>query len=241
MNLVVDVGNTRVKLGVFHHDNLVESYNVTHDALATIVDRIYDRYDIDLGIISSVSDLNSEANEVIESKKNFYQFSSNSKVPFKNTYKTPRTLGLDRLALMAAAYHAYPDKNCLVIDAGTCITYDFLDSQGIYCGGSISPGLEMRFKALSYFTAKLPLLQPEKIDDFIGNDTNSSIQTGVVNGVISEIEDKIQRYQNRFGDLTVVLTGGDTNFLSKQLKNSIFANQNFLLVGLNEILKFNNH
>ena len=160
-------------------------------------------------------------------------------LPFKNLYKTPKTLGLDRIALIAAAASQYRAKNILVIDAGTCITYDFINSKNEYLGGAISPGLTIRYEALHNLTAKLPLLKPKDLDVFIGNTTETSIHSGVINGVINEIDGVIKQYQSSNKDLTVILTGGDTNFLAKRLKSSIFANSNFLLEGLNHLLKIN--
>ena len=161
-------------------------------------------------------------------------------LPFKNRYTTPSTLGNDRIALAAAAVCVYPLKNTLVIDAGTCITFDFINSKNEYLGGAISPGIGMRYKSLHQYTGKLPLLSKNEEFKLIGTSTKSSIHSGIINGIICEIKGVIAQYQQDFGDLTIVLTGGDTKFLSKQLKNSIFANQNFLLRGLNKILTFNN-
>ena len=162
-------------------------------------------------------------------------------MPFNNLYKTPNTLGVDRIALVAAAVKQFPNTNVLIIDAGTCITFDFVDVNASYLGGAISPGIKMRYKALNKFTANLPLIDALELHDFIGKNTEESIISGVLNGVKNEINGIIEDYYLKYLDLTVVLTGGDTNFLSKQLKSSIFANQNFLLQGLNEILKFNQH
>ena len=165
--------------------------------------------------------------------------SSATNVPFVNLYKTPTTLGVDRIALVVGAVNEFPKKNTLIIDAGTCITFDFVNSKSEYLGGAISPGIKMRFDSLNHFTANLPLLEKEEVNDFIGKNTKESINAGVVNGVIQEIDGVINQYKKKYLDLTVVLTGGDTNFLAKQLKSSIFANQNFLLQGLNTILIFN--
>ena len=126
-----------------------------------------------------------------------------------------------------------------MIDAGSCITFDLITSKKEYLGGAISPGIKMRFQSLNYFTANLPLLDKEEVTNFIGVNTQESINSGIVNGVLQEIDGVINQYKKKYSHLTVVLTGGDTNFLSKQLKSSIFAHQNFLLEGLNDILIFN--
>ena len=141
--------------------------------------------------------------------------------------------------MISAAVNQYPNKNVLVIDAGTCVTFDVVNSKKEYLGGAISLGLKMRFKSLNTFTSKLPLLESSYPKHFIGNSTNSSIQSGVVNGICNEIDGVINQYKEQFRDLTVVLTGGDTYFLAKQLKSSIFANPNFILEGLNTILIYN--
>jgi type III pantothenate kinase len=137
-------------------------------------------------------------------------------------------------------YH-YPDNNVLIIDAGTCITYDFITNKNEYLGGAISPGIRMRYKGLNNLTANLPLLETKSPEDIIGSSTNSSIHSGVVNGVVNEIDGFINAYKEKYSYLTVILTGGDANFLSEQLKSSIFANSNFLLEGLNYILEFNSN
>jgi len=162
--------------------------------------------------------------------------SQTTEVPFINEYATKNTLGVDRMALASAAVLKYPNKNVLVIDAGSCITYDFISDKRIFKGGSISPGIAMRYRALNQFTDKLPSLN--RIDAFslTGNSTEEAIHSGVLNGLIIEINGIIEEYKLQFEKLTVVLTGGDTIFLAKRLKNSIFANPNFLLVGLNNIL-----
>jgi type III pantothenate kinase len=143
------------------------------------------------------------------------------------------------MALAAAAFFRQPRTNTLVIDAGSCITYDFMNDFGEYRGGGISPGLRMRYKALHTFTARLPLLHPAAPDELIGNATESSMHSGVVNGLVAEIDGIIAMYNDRYPDLTVILTGGDAQFLSERVKSSIFAHSNFLLEGLNQLLVYN--
>ncbi|WP_439132866.1 type III pantothenate kinase, partial [Polaribacter sp.] len=188
---------------------------------------------------SSVASISEKTLEKIAHLVPLTRVSAEMKLPFKNLYSTPKTLGVDRLALVFAAVLKYPNQNILIIDSGTCITYDFVNKQRKYFGGAISPGIEMRYKALHHYTAKLPLLEIKQPTNFTGDSTIESIHSGVVNGVLQEIKGIIEQYKNKYLDLTVVLTGGDANFLSKQLKSSIFANQNFLLEGLNKILIFN--
>jgi len=241
MNLAIDIGNTRVKAAVFEEDKLLELLIFDKKIIVSETRKIIKKHSISNGIISNVGSISEKRMEQLNKSFNFLVLSSSLKIPFKNLYKTPKTLGVDRIALVAGAVKQFPSKNVLVIDAGTCITFDFVDSDASYAGGAISPGIKMRFKALNKFTANLPLLDTLELDDFIGKNTEESIISGVLNGVQKEIKGVIEDYRHKYLDLTVVLTGGDTNFLSKQLKSSIFANQNFLLQGLNEILKFNQH
>lgn len=241
MNLAIDVGNTRVKAAVFEGDKLLVIEYFKRDEIIIELKKIFKTYQIKEAIIANVASVSSEVLEEINNIVRLTRVNSIMKLPFINKYATPHTLGLDRLALVFGAVLKYENQNTLIIDAGTCITYDFVDKENKYFGGAISPGLEMRYKSLNHFTSKLPLLEVAIPNQFVGNSTKESIHSGVVNGLLQEIEGVISQYKNKYSDLTVVLTGGDTNFLSKQLKSSIFANQNFLLEGLNRILIFNNN
>lgn len=240
MNLIIDIGNTRTKLAVFEDNKLVENIVCDFDQTLNQLVVLEHKYKITLGILSSVVHLKSDFVKKVKKITQFLELTSSTKVPFQNLYKTPTTLGLDRIALVSAAVNEFPNKNCLIIDAGTCITYDFIDSSNNYHGGAISPGLTMRYNSLNDYTSKLPKLSFSDDFELVGYDTKSSIHSGVLNGIIYEIDGVINQYKSQYQDLTIVLTGGDVNFLSKQLKNSIFANQNFLLIGLNTILNFNN-
>ena len=239
MNLIIDVGNTRVKSAVFEEDTLKEVVFFDKKRIVSELKKISKKFQITSGILSTVSSISENKLKSLHKNVSFMVLSSETKVPFTNCYQTPKTLGVDRIALVSNAVNKFKNKNVLIIDAGTCITFDFVTKDKEYLGGAISPGIIMRFKALNYFTSKLPLQEKEGLENFIGSNTNESINSGVVNGIIQEIEGVINQYRNKYTDLTIVLTGGDTNFLSKQLKSSIFANQNFLLEGLNEILIFN--
>lgn len=241
MNLVIDVGNTRVKAAVFKEDTFVEVTVFQLSKILSEIKKIKKKQGINQAIISNVASISNDKLLKLQQIVPLLIVSSEIKIPFENKYKTPKTLGSDRIALVTAAVKHFPKKNVLVIDAGTCITFDFIDKNASYFGGAISPGIEMRFKALHFFTSKLPLLEKKELDFFIGQNTQESINSGVVNGVIQEIGGVIEQYELKYFDLTIVLTGGDTNFLSKQLKSSIFANPNFLLEGLNELLIFNNN
>lgn len=239
MNLIIDVGNTRVKAAVYEKDTCIEHFVFSAGRIISETKKILKKHQINKGIISSVAKISSKKREKLNELVNFIELDASTKIPFANLYATPKTLGVDRVALVSAAIDQYENKNVLVIDAGTCITFDFVNSKKEYFGGAISLGVEMRFKALNTFTSKLPLIEKNYPKHFIGNSTATSIESGVVNGVCNEIDGVINQYKEQFKDLTVVLTGGDTYFLAKQLKSSIFANPNFLLEGLNTILIYN--
>ena len=240
MNLVVDIGNTKIKAAIFNSGQIVESVSFEEsDAVRKLSDLI-NRYDIHGCILSSVRADNEQIIELLNSLPYFIELNSTTKIPFHNLYGTPATLGKDRIALVAAASNQYANKNVLVIDAGTCITYDFLNEQNEYLGGAISPGIDIRYRSLHDYTSKLPKLVKSEEYSLTGSSTNESIHSGVVNGITQEILGVMNQYKQKYPDLTVILTGGDTKFLFKQLKNSIFAHQNFLLYGLNSILTFNN-
>ena len=240
MNLVIDIGNTKVKVAVFELDTIITAVVCEEINLVKELKRISNQYAFKRSIVSSVKDINEEYLEELQKLPFLITLNTDTPLPFKNLYATPSTLGNDRIALAAAAVCIHPFKNTLVIDAGTCITYDFINAKNEYLGGAISPGIAMRYKSLHQYTGNLPLLSKNEEFNIIGTSTKSSIHSGIINGISCEIKGVIAQYKQDFGDLTIVLTGGDTKFLSKQLKNSIFAHQNFLLSGLNKILTFNN-
>lgn len=239
MNLIIDVGNTRIKTAVFDDSKMIHNESLTNDSFVSEAKKIIKKYKCTSAIISSVGSVNKSQIDELRAEINLIELDYNTKVPFVNKYATPKTLGVDRIALVSSAIATYPNKNVLIIDTGTCITYDFVNNEGNYYGGAISPGLQMRYKALNVFTEKLPLLEPSEKFELLGNSTETSIHSGIINGVINEIDGIIKQYRKKNTDLTVVLTGGDVNFLSNRLKNSIFANPNFLLEGLNTILTYN--
>lgn len=242
MNLIVDVGNTLVKFAVFQEDELVEKLIAELSEFEKIEKKISEKYPkIKKCILASVGRLPKEVVINLEKHYDVLILESHLKFPFQNHYKTPTTMGVDRMALVAASVKLYPKSNVLIIDAGSCITYDFITDQNTYLGGAISPGIRLRYKSLHNFTANLPLLDTQVPEALIGDSTTSAIHSGVVNGISKEIDGIIDEYREKYSDLTVILTGGDANFLSKQLKNSIFANSNFLLEGLNFILEYNTH
>jgi type III pantothenate kinase len=239
MNLVIDIGNTRSKLAVVNNNKVVHVEIVEKNNLYNTVVNLVNTYNLTQGIIAHVSAVDTQELKKIESCIKLMQLTKTTPIPFNNLYATPATLGVDRIALAAWAATYSPQQNVLVIDAGTCITYDFVDANANYYGGAISPGLQLRYNALNNYTQNLPLLTPQYIENFVGNTTESSIHSGVVHGLINEIDGFINNYKQKNGNLTVVLTGGDANFLVKRLKNTIFANPNILLLGLNAILNYN--
>lgn len=240
MNLIIDVGNTLSKVAVFQKDKLVEKFTVDKTDLSKKILTIFSQYPNLVGVIvSKVSQAEFSLPQELQEKARVISLGPESRLPFENLYATPQTLGEDRKALVAAAVKEYPGKNVLVIDAGTCITYDFKNEKDQYLGGAISPGLKMRFKALNSFTANLPLVEAGEETKLIGDSTLTSINSGVVIGTLKEIDGVIQEYKEKYPQLITIITGGDAQFLSINLKNSIFANSNFLLEGLNHILEFN--
>jgi len=238
MNLIIDIGNTQAKIAVFEDTKQLKIIRSSFKNTYSSIKKLQKNYQLENCIISAVSKFDTTALKKDTSFKKVIELNHKTKIPFQNAYGTPTTLGVDRIALVSAAENQYPKQNCLILDAGTCITYDFIDTKKKYLGGAISPGINIRYKALHQFTANLPLLEK---NNFIltGKDTKGSIHSGVLNGVLQEIDGVIDQYKAKYQNLTVVLTGGDTNFLAKKLKSTIFANPNFLLEGLNSILIHN--
>jgi type III pantothenate kinase len=240
MNLVVDVGNTLIKLAVFDGRNQVFKKTVLKSDFDKTLDFLQEEFTVIQNVmLSVVGTFSDKSRAKLKKRFNVFVISPTIKVPFTNDYKTPETLGYDRIALVSAAAIEYPNKNVLIIDVGSCITYDFLNSGGHYKGGAISPGIDMRYKALNHFTEKLPLLDVNIPQNLTGNSTQTSIHSGVINGVTFEVDGIIDAYRQENQDLTVILTGGNAHFLRDRLKNTIFANPNFLLEGLNFLLEQN--
>ena len=239
MNLVVDIGNNFFKLGIFENSNLVFSFFDKNDKIDVEIEKIIRSYSkITSALISNVSSI--EINDILNKLNiKIYELHSTFIFPFKLYYKTPESLGNDRLALAAAATFLFPNSNNLVIDAGTCITIDFIDNNNHFIGGSISPGVKMRYDSLNHYTANLPLLKNENSFNYPGDSTNASIHAGIIGGVSNEINGFIKQINSRNDKVNVILTGGDAKILSKTLKITIFANQNFILEGLNSILNLN--
>lgn len=239
MNLIIDIGNTSTKLAVFEKDNLKEIFYDSNQSLDSI-NKILKKYRIEKSIVSSV------INDKEEIKKQIFNLpgkvltlTHTTPIPIKNSYKTPATLGLDRIAAVVGASYIYPNKDILVIDAGTAITYELINAEGCYLGGNISPGIQMRFKALNAFTDRLPLINKDGIIPIMGYDTETAIRSGVIKGVELEILGYIHLIKNNYPDLLVFLTGGDEFSFDTNLKSIIFADRFLVLKGLNRILNYN--
>lgn len=239
MRLIVDIGNTRIKTAVFNKEELLE-IKYFNKSVEQDLETISNKYIIKSCIISSVSYNNQQiTNWLCEQNINFLIANNNLKLPIVNLYKTKETLGYDRIAAAVGAFHLFPKQNILIIDSGSALTIDFVNKNGEYLGGNISPGIEMRFKALNQFTGKLPLLQKSEQLTLTGNTTGQAIINGVQNGIIFEIEKYIELYSKQYNDIKIVITGGDCIFFEKKIKNTIFANSNLVLIGLNRILAEN--
>jgi type III pantothenate kinase len=236
MNLVVDYGNSSAKVGIFDHHKLVRK-EVFSDS-GKLKDFL-ENFSADYIIISSVTTDATLVSSWAKQVKGKYILTHTLPLPIKNGYATPTTLGVDRIAGVCGAHQLFPELPCLVIDSGTCITYDFKDRYGEFLGGGISPGLSMRFDAVHTFTVKLPLVNVVEQAPLIGNSTETCIQSGVINGVIEELNGIISRYQEKFEGLQVILCGGDARFFENKLKASIFALPELVLSGLNSILIYN--
>lgn len=237
MNLCIDIGNTLLKVAIFVSDNqMIQKFTFeTEQELIEWADSL----EFQNAIISSVRGNEEDILVHIPCTKKKVVFNKELKLPIKNLYHTPETLGKDRLASAIGALVLFPKQNCLVIDAGTCITYDFITANGEYLGGAISPGMQMRFKALNHFTAKLPLIEQDGKAELIGTSTVTSIQSGVINGIRFEIEKAIEEYQQNYPDLQVILCGGDAHFFESIIKGVIFAFPDLVLFGLNHTLHHN--
>ena len=239
MNLVIDAGNTRVKTAVFSDGEIIHLFSRPGLDPSSVQDALNRFPGIRKCIIGSVRTFPEEVLAGIKSMVDTSILEPGTQLPITHKYKTIETLGADRIAGVVAVNEMYPDKNVLLIEAGSCITYDFIDVSGEYYGGGISPGIRLRFKALHTFTDKLPLIEPERNPELIGNTTENSILSGVINGIQAEVQGIISRYETNYENLTIILSGGDLDYFDKILKNNIFAVPNIVLTGLNIILEFN--
>jgi len=238
LNAVIDIGNTRTKVAIFNNDDLDRV-----DVIESIDEPYLKALQAKEGplniCVSAVKNFDSALVESYSNEESYLKLSPQTKLPIENKYKTPETLGNDRLASVIGAHSLYGRGNLLVIDAGTCLKFDYLNENLEYLGGAISPGLRMRFKALETFTGKLPLIEPMEEVDLIGNNTKNSILSGVVNGMKAELNVIVSEYENKYPGMRVYMTGGDLGFFDTTLKSRIFAAPYLVLRGLNTILNFN--
>ncbi len=237
--LCFDFGNTRLKAAVFSGDTLQEEIFLADDTNETI-QQLIDKYAPEKCILSSVVDHNPGMEDLLAAHSQFHKISHLTNINFTTPVGKPETIGADRLALMSAAAHFFPGKNSLVIGLGSCITYNFINQYHQFLGGSITPGMDMRFKSMHDYTAKLPIASADWNFPLIGYDTKTNLQSGVIVGIINEIEGFIGKYNEKFNNFNVVLTGGNSAYFASQLKYKIFADQHFLFKGLYALSEINN-
>lgn len=239
MVLLLDVGNTIIKAALLTEGLIQEVFNLGLNDHQSIDELLRKYPKLQLCFMSAVRELPEPISKSLSEKMIVRMLSSEMSMPFTLAYKTSETLGTDRIAAVAAAWEMYPAENVLVIDMGSCITYDFLNADGVYYGGAISPGIEMRFKAMHTFTARLPLVSAVGAANLIGETTIASLQSGVMNGVQAELDGIIEQYEARYQPLKILVGGGDNKYFDKKFKINIFATSNLVLEGLRVILNYN--
>jgi len=237
--LCFDFGNTRLKAGLFHDSTLTRMMILENDHPQEIK-ALLKKYNPQKSILSSVINHNPEIESLLAATTQFHKLSYRSRLPFTTPVGKPETIGADRLALAAAAVYFYPRQHNLVIGMGSCITYNFISKEHEFLGGGISPGMEMRMKALNQYTAKLPIVKPDGNVPLIGYDTVSNILSGVVLGMAYELDGFIDAYKQRYSNFNVHLTGGDIVYLASHLKNQIFADPELIFKGLYALSQVNN-
>lgn len=239
LTLCLDFGNTRKKAALFKGDKIISAPDIGLGSLDNISSAL-ERYHPQNSILSSVTDHDIEIEKLLEKKTKFHKLSEKTKINFSIPVKHPETVGADRLALVAAAIKFFPHKNNLIIALGSCITYNFINQYHQFLGGAISPGKNMRFRAMAEFTHKLPLVEFDESFPLIGYNTKTNLQSGVVMGMTGEIDGFINNFAEKYSNFNVVLTGGDCAYFATQLKNKIFADFNFLFKGLYALSEINN-
>jgi len=240
MNLVIDIGNTQTKFSVFNHGEVLITAPVDEFKIQHIKMLKNEHPELDKVILSSVKNCPENFKNALQKQfKKFIELNAGTPLPIENCYKTKETLGNDRIAAATGAFDLYPGTNVLIIDSGTAITYDFVNDKNQFLGGNISPGFEMRFKALHQFTERLPLVNPGDLNKLYGNTTEEAIRAGVQNGIYYEVDKTIDNFKEFYSNLKVIITGGNANFFDKKLKNSFFVHFNLIALGLNRILEYN--
>ena len=237
MNLIIDIGNNSAKFFLFKGEQIILHTRKSNSSFE-ILDEWSRLYDIEKAIISSVVEEGPELLSAISKLQcPVVRFNNSMQLPLEIKYKTPDTLGSDRVAAAVGAWNETPGRNILVIDAGTAITVDFISKDGKYNGGNIAPGIKMRLRALHEFTNRLPLVDKEGEIPSIGYDTETAIRSGVISGICHEIDGYINEFKQKFCDVLVFLTGGDEKPLKNRIKNCIFADKYLVAKGLNRILR----
>lgn len=238
-NLCIDIGNTKIKIGWFEGTRLLSGISLLRTEIAQIKAFLTNHTAENLIYSTVAESLPQVVRAAVSADTKILELSSDLKLPVSIRYRTPETLGGDRLAGVIGARALYPDMPCLIIDAGTCITYDFLTSDGIYLGGNISPGWQMRLDAMQHYTARLPRPVSQVPEYWVGDCTAAALQNGAFWGLSLEIQGYIDRWAAQHPVINVLLTGGDADFFVKNLKSEIFVNQNLVLWGLNKTLNYN--
>jgi type III pantothenate kinase len=239
ITICFDFGNTRMKYAVFNNRELV-AVEVMEDDNDSTVQNILQQYQPQKTILSSVINHNPGMETLLAAGSRFHKLSHLTKLPFTTPVGKPETIGADRLAICAAVVEFYPQKNNLVIALGTCITYNFINKYHQFIGGGISPGMDMRFKSLQDYTAKLPLVKEDWNFPLVGYDTVTNITSGVILGMAKEIDGFLDAYQEKYNNFNAVLTGGNSAYFVPHLKNKIFADSNLIFKGLYAISECNN-
>ncbi len=240
ITLCIDFGNTRKKAAVFQDGTMKEVMVLPVEEVEAL-QGIIKKFQPERSILSSVIDHNPAVDQLLEINTKFHRLSHLTKLPFTTPVGKPDTIGADRIALASAAVLFHAGKNNLVIGLGTCITYNFINKYNEFIGGGISPGLEMRLKALNYYTAKLPLVKADANLPLIGYDTDTNILSGTIIGMAKEIDGFIHSYRERYRNFNAVLTGGDMAYLASHLKSRIFADPDLIFKGLYAISETNNN
>src|SRR5574339_270 len=238
VTICFDFGNTRLKAAIFQHQQLAEVIVIENDGNGTI-ESLLKEFDPQKIILSSVINHNPEIETQFAARAKFHKLNHVSNLPFTTPVGKPETIGADRLALSAAAVYFFPKQHNLVIGMGSCITYNFINADHEFLGGGISPGMEMRMRALNQFTARLPIVKPDGNVPLVGYDTVTNILSGVVIGMAHEMDGFIHDYKQRYSNFNVHLTGGDLVYLAPHLKNQIFADPELIFKGLYAICESN--
>ena len=243
-NIAIDIGNTRTKAALFSNGKLV-CKEVWEQPTVQALEKLAYNQNIKNAILSSTANVPKAFEQHLRLKFRYVRLGTETPLPITIIYQTPHTLGKDRIAAVVGADHLFPDENVLVIDAGTCITMDMVTAAGEFIGGNISPGVEMRLKAMHHFTAKLPLVERSQSEGdklktvLFGDSTETAIRNGAEMGALMEVTSFMEKCRRRFSPVKVVFTGGDADFFVKNIKTKIFANPNLVLIGLNKILQHN--